>query len=115
MNHSGSFTMQESKVLIVWVFGPPEYAVGIVPGAHKYIEQEPKSLKKSPKGNSSTRVVVKIMVPFWVMNMTRHLISRDPKGDHHFDKHPHASKVQVEVKLLHQSRNKRNYINCIIL
>ena len=33
-------------------------------------------------------VVVKIMVPFWVLNIIQHLILRDPAGDHNFDNHP---------------------------
>ena len=36
-------------------------------------------------------VVVKIMVPFWVPNIVRHLIFRVPKWDHNFDNHPFAS------------------------
>ena len=32
--------------------------------------------------------VVKIMVPFWVLSIIRHLVFRDPKGHHSFDNHP---------------------------
>ena len=33
-------------------------------------------------------MVVKIMVPFWVLSLIRHLIFRDPEVDHNFDNHP---------------------------
>ena len=33
-------------------------------------------------------LVVKIMVPFWVPIIVRHLIFRVPKRDHNFDNHP---------------------------
>ena len=33
-------------------------------------------------------VVVKIMVPFGVLRIVRHLYLRDPKRDHNFDNHP---------------------------
>ena len=33
-------------------------------------------------------VVVRIMVPFWVLSITRHLLLGDPKGDHNFENHP---------------------------
>ena len=38
---------------------------------------------------SSTWVVVKTMVPFWVLNIIRHLVFRGPKRDHNFDNRPH--------------------------
>ena len=34
-------------------------------------------------------VVVKIRVPFWFLNIIRHLICRVPKGDPNFDNHPY--------------------------
>ena len=34
--------------------------------------------------------LVKIMVPFWIPSIVRHLIFRVPKRDHNFDNHPHA-------------------------
>ena len=34
------------------------------------------------------RVVVKIMVTFWVLSIIRRLSLGDPKGDHNVDKHP---------------------------
>ena len=38
-----------------------------------------------------TWVVVKIMVPFWIPIIIRHLIFRVPKKiDHNFDNHPHV-------------------------
>ena len=35
-------------------------------------------------------VVIKILVPFWVLRIVRHLVFRGPnmKGDHNFDIHP---------------------------
>ena len=33
-------------------------------------------------------VVVKIMVPFWVPNVVRHLLFRVPKRDPNFDNYP---------------------------
>ena len=33
-------------------------------------------------------VVVKIMVPFWVLSILRHLVFRR-EGDHNFDNHPY--------------------------
>ena len=33
-------------------------------------------------------VVVKIMVPFWVPSIIRHLLFRVPKRDPNFDNHP---------------------------
>ena len=35
-------------------------------------------------------MVVKIMVPFWVPIIVRHLIFRVPKRDHNFDNHTFA-------------------------
>ena len=35
-------------------------------------------------------VIVKIMVPFWVLKTIRHLVFRGPKRDHHFDNHPYV-------------------------
>ena len=32
-----------------------------------------------------TWVFVKIMVLFWLLIITRHLVLRGPKGEHHFD------------------------------
>ena len=37
-----------------------------------------------------TWVVVKMMVPFGVLSVIRHLVCRDPEGDHNFDNHPYA-------------------------
>ena len=34
-------------------------------------------------------VVAKIMVPFWIPIIIRHLILRVPKKDHHFGNHPY--------------------------
>ena len=34
-------------------------------------------------------VVVRIMVPFWIPIIIRHLIFRDPKRDHNVDNHPY--------------------------
>ena len=36
-------------------------------------------------------VVVKIMVPFWIPTIIRHLIFRAPKRDHNFDNHPYGT------------------------
>ena len=36
-------------------------------------------------------VVVKIMVPFWVLSIIRHLLFRGPKRDHNLDNHPCVS------------------------
>ena len=33
-------------------------------------------------------VVVRIMVPFWVLSIVRHLVFRGPKRDRNFDNHP---------------------------
>ena len=46
--------------------------------------------QKESRGFVSTWVVVKTMVPFWVLNIIRHLVFRDPKRDHSFDNHPHT-------------------------
>ena len=51
------------------------------------------------KGRTSEKlllmwVVVKIMVPFWVPNIVRHLIFRVPKRDHNFDNHPCSDDVE---------------------
>ena len=46
------------------------------------------SFRQHPKAMAGVRVVVKIMVPFWVLNVIWHLVFRDPEGDHDFDKHP---------------------------
>ena len=35
-------------------------------------------------------VVVKIMVPFWIPIIMRHLLLRSPKRGHNFDDHPKA-------------------------
>ena len=35
-------------------------------------------------------MVVKIMVPFWILNIIRHLIFTGRKGDHNFDNHPYT-------------------------
>ena len=35
-------------------------------------------------------VIVKIVVPFWVLNIIRHLMSRVPKRDHNSDNYPQA-------------------------
>ena len=35
-------------------------------------------------------VAVKIMVPFWVLAIIRHLVFGDPKGDHNFDNHAYT-------------------------
>ena len=34
-------------------------------------------------------VVVKIMVPFWVLSIIRHLVFRIPKREHNFENHPY--------------------------
>ena len=34
------------------------------------------------------RVVVKIVVPYWVLNIKRHLLFRVPKRDPDFDNYP---------------------------
>ena len=39
---------------------------------------------------SSTWVVVKIMVPFWVPIIIRHLLFRYPKRDLNFDNYPYS-------------------------
>ena len=49
-------------------------------------------------------VVVKIMIPFWIPIIIRHLIFRVPeKGDHNFDNHPSnalkAATCEGRVKL----------------
>ena len=40
--------------------------------------------------NRTIWVVVKIMVPFWVLSIIRHLVFRDPKRGHNFDNHPYT-------------------------
>ena len=35
-------------------------------------------------------MVVKIMVPFGVLSIIRHLVFSDPKRDQSFDNHPHG-------------------------
>ena len=35
-------------------------------------------------------VAVKIMVPFWIPMIIRHLIFKYPKKDHNFDNHPYG-------------------------
>ena len=42
------------------------------------------------RGHGCLWVVVKIMVPFWIPIIIRHLIFRDPKRDHNFDNHPYS-------------------------
>ena len=42
-------------------------------------------------GPNSIWVVVKIMVPCWVLSIIRHLVFRGPKKDHYFDNHPKGS------------------------
>ena len=39
-------------------------------------------------------VIIKMMVPFWVLAIIRHLVFRGPKRDHDFDNHPYT-KYQV--------------------
>ena len=39
-------------------------------------------------------VVVKVMVPFWIPIIIRHLIFRVPNRDHNFDNHPCVEAVQ---------------------
>ena len=46
---------------------------------------------------SFTWVVVKIMVPFWVLVIIRHLLFRVPKSELNFDNHPHAGQFGLRV------------------
>ena len=46
------------------------------------------------KDRSDIWVVVKTMVPFWVLNIIRHLVFRGPKGDH-FDNHPYELPTEI--------------------
>ena len=36
------------------------------------------------------------MVPFWVLSIVRHLVFRDPKGDHSVDNHPYRDQEQTQ-------------------
>ena len=45
-------------------------------------------------------VVVKIMVPFWVLNIIRHEVFRDPREDHNFDNHSYTVLLDPYVYVL---------------
>ena len=45
------------------------------------------------------RVIVKTIVPFWVLSIMRHLVLGDPRGDHNFDNDP-IFKALVVVPLV---------------
>ena len=56
------------------------------------------NLKKSYRDHRKTYfiwVVVKIMVPFCISTIIRHLIFRVPKRKHNFDNHPYQSPAQL--------------------
>ena len=48
-------------------------------------------------------VVVKIMVLFWILNTIRHLIFRDPRGDHNLGNHP--------CGILHSTYTQQGLVN----
>ena len=60
-------------------------------------------LKPSPSGFMGSYiiwVVVKIMVPFWVPIIIRHLIFRVPKKkDHNSDNHPYKLQASIAIVL----------------
>ena len=60
-------------------------------------------------------VVVKIMAPFGVPNIVRHLLPRVPKTDHNFDNHPSSFKclvglqaTETHVKLAYEAPDQGN-------
>ena len=58
-----------------------------------------------------TWVVVKILVPFWVPIIVRHLIFRVPnKRDPNFDSHPHANQGPKPHCLLVRSLGPLKYV-----
>ena len=52
--------------------------------------QETDLFFRDPQYDLFIWVVVKIMVPFWVLIIIQHLIFRVPKGDHYIDNHPYV-------------------------
>ena len=67
---------------------------------HEALNQEPSQPNSSTTSATLNpkpiRVVVNMMVPFWVPIMIRPLILKVPKRDHHFDNHPYAGVAQHE-------------------
>ena len=53
-------------------------------------------------------VVVKIRVPFWILNIRRHLIFRVPKKGHNFDNYPYSHHRALASCRL--SRTRYSYI-----
>ena len=45
-------------------------------------------------------MVVRILVPFWIPIIIRHLIFRVPKRDHNFDNHPQIFSIWEQTQLL---------------
>ena len=43
-------------------------------------------------------LVVKIMVPCWVLSIIQHQVFRGPKGDHNLDNHPHVTNHKTLTK-----------------
>ena len=39
------------------------------------------------------------MVPFWVLDIIRHLVFRGPKGDHNFENHPYTTNDQGHLQV----------------
>ena len=51
----------------------------------------PKRKSRTAEPSFGKWVVVKIMVPFRILSIIRHLVFRGPKGDQNFDNHPDAN------------------------
>ena len=59
-------------------------------------------------------VVVKIMVPFWMPTVIRHLIFRHSKRDHDFDNHPYNPLYNPLVRSLDYDSSGLKFDFCVV-
>ena len=58
-------------------------------------------------------VVVKIMVPFWIPSIIRHLVYRGPKkGDHNFDNHPYSWPMEQTPPESNRGIHRKAPVDC---
>ena len=51
------------------------------------------------------------MVPFWVLDVIRHLVFRDPKGDHNFDNQSHLDSIMLKGVFRNQAIDLHLYLH----
>ena len=61
-------------------------------------------------GFSGIWLVVKSMVPFWVLSIIRHYYLGDPEGDHNFDNHPYETARAAPVLRLRKLQLPRGVL-----